>query len=76
MEARTEVVELSSRPSRWTWQAWLAMLLLIAQSTALSVVLRLSRVRSGTPYLASVSGEVLEEVVGQCAELEGLMRLM
>lgn len=56
MEARTEVVELSSRPSRWTWQAWLAMLLLIAQSTALSVVLRLSRVRSGTPYLASVSG--------------------
>lgn len=57
MDARAEVLDLPLRAPRWTWQAWLAMLLLITQSTALSIVLRLSRVKQGTPYLASVSGK-------------------
>ena len=37
--------------------AMLSMLLLVFQGTALSIMLRYSRARAGTPYLASVSGE-------------------
>lgn len=36
--------------------ALLSMLLLVFQGTALSIMLRYSRARAGTPYLASVSG--------------------
>ena len=40
--------------------AMLSMLLLVFQGTALSIMLRYSRARAGTPYLASVSGELGE----------------
>lgn len=56
MEAKVQVLDAPAPSHRWTWQAVVSMVLLIAQSTALSIMLRLSRVKSGTPYLASVSG--------------------
>ncbi|KAL6774374.1 hypothetical protein ACKKBG_A24760 [Auxenochlorella protothecoides x Auxenochlorella symbiontica] len=55
MEAKVQVLDAPAPSHRWTWQAVVSMVLLIAQSTALSIMLRLSRVKSGTPYLASVS---------------------
>jgi UDP-sugar transporter A1/2/3 len=42
--------------------AMLSMLLLVFQGTALSIMLRYSRARAGTPYLASVS-VILTEVI-------------
>lgn len=49
-------LESAQRSSRY---ALLSMLLLVFQGTCLSIALRYSRTRTGTPYLASVSGEWL-----------------
>lgn len=47
-------LESAQRSSRY---ALLSMALLVLQGTCLSIALRYSRTRAGTPYLASVSGE-------------------
>lgn len=60
LKQQASMTSLSSAANRSLRLALLSMLLLIIQGTTLSIALRFSRVKAGTPYLASVSVLITE----------------